>query len=212
MAEAYTAIVNMGNRVTPHGIVRVESAEGEVLWEPRYTPTRVLEPQVARLVLSLLEDAADRGTGGGIRSVSGLPWEIPVAGKTGTTNDNTDVWFIGATPDLQTTVWFGMDRPQLIATNATGGRFAAPVFGDFMRLLYVGDAEANGGGETPLLPRPERWPMLDLISREVDDKTGLLASQWCPAEQRYVEWYIPGTEPSEVCDESTRSRFPLRWW
>jgi hypothetical protein len=54
--------------------------------------------------------------------------------------------------------------------------------------------------------------MMDLVSREVDDKTGLLASEWCPAERRYTEWFIPGTEPSEVCDESTRGRFPLRWW
>ncbi len=213
MAEAYTAIVNMGYRVTPHAIVRVESPEGEVLWEPQYTPTRVLDPQVARMSLSLLEDAATRGTGyTGIRVVAGLPPEIPVAGKTGTTNDNTDVWFIGATPDLQTTVWFGMDRPQRLAANATGGALAAPVFGEFMRYLYVGDADANGGGETPLLPRPSPWPMHDLISRQVDEKTGLLASEWCPADRRYTEWYIPGTEPSEVCDESTRSRFPLRWW
>jgi penicillin-binding protein 1A len=213
MAEAYTAIANMGNRVTPHAIVRVESPEGEVLWEPRYAPTRVLEPEVARMALSLLEDAANRGTGAnGVRTVGALPYEVPAVGKTGTTNDNTDVWFIGATPDLQTTVWFGMDRPQRLAPNATGGALGAPVFGEFMRYVYVGDAEANGGGEEPLLPLPEPWPMLDLVAREVDDRTGMLASEWCPADRRYTEWYIPGTEPSEVCDESTRSRFPLRWW
>ncbi len=214
MAEAYTSIVNLGNRVTPHSILRVESAEGEVLWEASHTPARVMDPQVARLTLSLMEDVADRGTGAnGIRNVGGLPYEIPAAGKTGTTNDNTDVWFIGATPDLQTTVWFGMDRPQRIAPNATGGALAAPVFGEFMRYLYLGDEEANGeGGSAAILPMPERWPMMDLVSREVDDKTGLLASQWCPAERRYTEWFIPGTEPTEVCDESTRSRFPRRWW
>jgi 1A family penicillin-binding protein len=213
MAEAYAAIANLGNRVTPHAVVRVESPDGEVLWEPQYTPTRVLDPQVARMALSLLEEAGNRGTGYvGTRVTGGLPPEIPAAGKTGTTNDNTDVWFIGATPDLQTTVWFGMDRPQRLAGNATGGALAAPVFGEFMRYVYMGDADANGGGETPILPRPEPWPMLGLVSRQVDDKTGLLASEWCPAERRYTEWYIPGTEPSEVCDESTRSRFPLRWW
>jgi 1A family penicillin-binding protein len=214
MSEAYATLANLGVRTTPHAIVRVEAADGEVLWEPTHTSSRVLDPQVARLALSLMEEAVTRGTGTpGIRGGGKVPPEIPVGGKTGTTNDNSDVWFVGATPDLQTTVWFGMDRPQRIASNATGGALAAPVFGDFMRSLYVGDEEANGnGGGAPLLPRPEPWPMMELISRQVDDKTGLLASEWCPADRRYTEWYIPGTEPSEVCDESTRSRFPLRWW
>jgi len=213
MAEAYSAIVNDGNRLSPHAIVRVESPDGVVLWEPSYAPSRVLDPDVARLTLSLMEDVANRGTGAnGIRNVGALPAEIPAAGKTGTTNDNTDVWFIGATPDLQTTVWFGMDRPARIANNATGGALAAPVFGEFMRYVYYGYGEDNGGGETAILPKPEPWPMNGLVSREVDDQTGLLASQWCPSDRRYVEWYIPGTEPSEVCDESTRSRFPSRWW
>jgi penicillin-binding protein 2D len=173
----------------------------------------VLEPQVARLTLSLLEEVVLRGTASnGVRNVGALPAEVPAAGKTGTTNDNTDVWFIGATPDLQTTVWFGMDRPARIANNATGGALAAPVFGEFMRYVYYGYGEDNGGGESGILPIPERWPMNGLVSREVDDQTGQLASQWCPSERRYVEWYVPGTEPSEVCDESTRSRFPSRWW
>jgi len=220
ISEAYATIVNLGERAPAHGIVRVETADGNVLWQPRYPVVRVLDPQVARLMLSLMEDVADRGTGAtGIRVTGALPREIPAAGKTGTTNDNTDVWFIGATPDLQTTVWFGMDRPQRIAPNATGGALAAPVFGEFMREVYVGAPAVEGENgspsapaRAPILPRPAPWPMMGLISLEVDDRTGKLASPWCPESRRYTEWYIPGSEPTETCDESTRGRSPLRWW
>ena len=220
IAEAYATIVNMGERAPAHAIVRVETSDGTVLWQPRYPVVRVLEPQVARLMLSLMEDVVDRGTGAtAIRVTAGLPREIPAGGKTGTTNDNTDVWFIGATPDLQTTVWFGMDRPQRIAPNATGGALAAPVFGEFMREVYLGQPAVsgeNGSPSTParraLLPRPEPWPMMGLRAVEVDDRTGKLASSWCPSDRRYTEWFIPGTEPTEPCDDTNRGRSPLRWW
>ena len=220
ISEAYATVVNMGERNPAHGIVRVETGDGTVLWEPRNQPVRVLDPQVARLMLSLMEDVVDRGTAAtAVRVTARLPREVPAAGKTGTTNDNTDVWFIGATPDLQATVWFGFDRPRRIATNATGGALAAPVFGEFMREVYQGAPalEADNGSpgvpaRAAILPYPQPWPMQGLISVEVDDRTGRLASPWCPAERRYTEWFIPGTEPSEPCDESTRGRSPLRWW
>ena len=219
MAEAYSAFATLGTRVRPFPIVKVEDADGKILWEPRPERTRVLDPLVARLSVSLLEDVVSRGTGyTGIRATAGLPVEVPAAGKTGTTNDGTNTWFLGFTPNLMAAVWFGMDRPIPIAPVATGGGFAAPVWGEFMRRVYYDDLDDLDEGAVadssdvaprephPLLEIPEPWPMLDgLITRRVDRRTGLLASSWCPEEDAYTEWYLPGTEPTADCDRQGQS-------
>ncbi len=220
MAEAYSTFANMGTRVRPYPILRVENAQGEVLWEPQPERTQVLDSLSTRVMVSLMEDVVDRGTAanairGTVGAGQALPREIPAAGKTGTTNNFTDVWFVGFTPNLQAAVWFGMDSPQQIYPQATGGADAAPVWGDFMKQVYMGDEAANAdNGEAPVfngvLPVPERWSIDGLLERQVDSRTGLLASQWCPSSRRYTELYIPGTEPTEECDESSpgRSRWP----
>jgi penicillin-binding protein 1A len=220
MAEAYSTFANMGTRVRPYPILRVENAQGEVLWEPQPERTQVLDSLSTRVMVSLMEDVVERGTAanairGTVGAGQALPREIPAAGKTGTTNNFTDVWFVGFTPNLQAAVWFGMDSPQQIYPQATGGADAAPVWGDFMKQVYMGDEAANAdNGEAPVfngvLPVPERWSIEGLLERQVDSRTGLLASQWCPSSRRYTELYIPGTEPTEECDESSpgRSRWP----
>ena len=127
-----------------------------------------------------------------------------VAGKTGTTNDGTDIWFNGFTPNMLATVWFGMDRPQEIWPGATGAGAPAPVWGNFMRRLYYGDRQAldEESGE-PVLPVPEPWEIPDgLVTRLVDATSGRLASQWCPEEDRIQEMFLPGTEPTEFCDRN----------
>jgi penicillin-binding protein 1A len=224
MAEAYSTFANMGTRVRPYPILRVENAEGEVLWEPEPERTQVLDSLSTRVMVNLMEDVVERGTAanavrGTIGAGAGLPREIPAAGKTGTTNNFTDVWFVGFTPNLQAAVWFGMDEPQQIYPQATGGADAAPVWGDFMYQVYVGDRDretaSNSLGDSGpefngILPVPERWPTEGLLELQVDSQTGLLASQWCPTSRRYTELFIPGTEPTEECDESSsgRSRWP----
>lgn len=219
MAEAYSAFATLGTRVRPYPIVRVESAEGEVLWEPQPERVQVLDSMVARVMVSLLEDVVTNPGGtayNAVRNVAGLPVEIPAAGKTGTSNNSTDVWFVGFTPNLQAAVWFGMDQPETIRPGGTGGGDAAPVWGDFMRRVYLGEEQDNGGEPVQgLLPVPDPWPMLPgLTTRMVDSRTGKLASAWCPSEDAYEELFIPGTEPSEVCDESGSSLFGtprVRW-
>jgi penicillin-binding protein 1A len=209
----------------------VVSPEGEVLWEPQPERTQVLDSLTARVMVSMLEDVVAQGTAYTAVRVRGeLPYEVPAAGKTGTTNDGTNVWFMGFTPNLMAAVWFGMDRPMTIWERATGGGDAAPVWGRFMRRVYYGGTtraeadsvlrargylpargpgdEATGGGNGGqirgyLLPIPDSWPIVEgLITREVDAKTGLLASRWCPPEDAYLELYLPGTEPTEICDRS----------
>lgn len=212
MLEAYSTLATQGWRVRPFPIIRVESADGEVLWEPRPERERVLDPLDARVAVSLLEDVVENAEGTGHRGVrgggatgAGLPADVPAAGKTGTTNDGADAWFIGFTPDLAAAVWFGMDRPVPIAPGATGGGFAAPVWGEFMRRVYYddvsGEADDEGTEPSPLLAVPGPWPLPDgLIELRVDSKTGHLASRWCPDDDAYDEMYLPGTEPTTVCD------------
>ena len=239
MAEAYATFATLGTRVRPQPILRVQNPEGEILWEPEPERTQALDSLTARIMVSMLEDVVAQGTGYNVRAPDrgGLPYEIPAAGKTGTTNDGTNVWFMGFTPNLMAAVWFGMDRPVNIWELATGGGDVAPVWGKFMNRVYYGDSTqaftdsvfhargygvesllgqgpeeenpvvsevtAVGGVRGYLLPIPEPWPILSgLVSRQVDNRSGLLASRWCPADSAYTEYYRPGTEPTEFCDQS----------
>lgn len=217
MLEAYSVFATLGERVRPFPILKVESADGEVLWEPRPERTRVLDPLVARLSVSMLQEVVDRGTGNlGIRTVAGLPTEVPAAGKTGTTNEGRNVWFLGFTPTLAAAVWFGMDQPIPIVDRATGGGLASPVWGEFMRRVYyadlpLDDGDAPASSEVPLLPLPAPWSIPEaLVTRRVDSRTGLLASRWCPADDAYDELYLPGTEPTQPCDRPAQSIIPNR--
>jgi penicillin-binding protein 1A len=211
MAEAYSAFPTLGTKIEPIPILRVEDARGNVIWEPQPERTVVLDSLVSSVMVTMLEDVVRRGTGyTAVRVVAGLPYEVPAAGKTGTNNEGTDVWFAGFTPNLLATVWFGMDSPSPIFAGGmgTGGGLAAPVWGNFMRRVYYGveGDEANGvAAVEPLVPIPAPWtPHPSLHPVLVDRLTGNLASRWCPEEDQYMEYYIPGTEPTELCDRSER--------
>ncbi|MBI2402506.1 MAG: PBP1A family penicillin-binding protein [Gemmatimonadetes bacterium] len=186
MVSAFTAFATLGQRVAPNGILRVEDAKGNIVWEPQPRVDRVMDPEHMWLVTSLLQDVVDRGTA--YTAVRGAGFRIPAGGKTGTTNDGTDVWFIGFTPELVTGVWMGLDAPQKIKANSAGGLLAAPAWTAFMSEVY----------ERRNPPAPWQRPE-GLITREIDGTTGFLATEFCPREVRYWEWFIPDTQPTEFC-------------
>ena len=203
MAEAYSTFANMGTKVRPFPILRVEDAQGNILWDPQPERTQVLDPLVARIMVSMLKGVVDGGTGyTAVRLIARLPAEVVAAGKTGTTNDGTDIWFNGITPNLLATVWFGMDRPTEIYPGATGAGAPGPVWGSFMRRMYYGDPDAlDEELRQPTLPIPEPWNIPDgLVTRLIDRTTGKLASQWCPEDDQILDMFLPGTEPTEFCD------------
>mgnify|MGYP001225979018 FL=1 len=206
MAEAYSTFANLGTKVKPFPILRVEDAAGRILWDPQPERTEVLDPLVARIMISMLEGVVAGGTGyNAIRYEYGpvaLPYEVAAGGKTGTTNDGTDIWFNGFTPNLLATVWFGMDLPQEIWPNATGAGAPAPVWGNFLKRVYYGDPDAlDPELREPVIPIPEPWAISDgLVTRLIDTSTGKLASQWCPQDEQRLEMFLPGTEPMEYCD------------
>ncbi len=185
LAAAYVPFANGGSRVQPILVRRIETPDGTVLWSaPRTRTERILDPGEAFQLTSMLRSVVDGGTGSVLRN---LDVTGPVAGKTGTTNNGADVWFVGYTPSIVAVVWFGYDSPRTIGTNATGGRFAAPAWAAFYR---------NGWKERP----GTDWaPPPDLRSRTIDAINGDLANRWCPVTQK--EWFKPGTEPKHVCRE-----------
>jgi penicillin-binding protein 1A len=206
LAEAYTVFANGGSRARARPILRVEDADGRVLWEPQPDVELVANPLAVAITRDLLQTALNNGTGYPARNPAegGLPYTVPAAGKTGTTNDATDVWFAGFTPNLLAVVWFGFDRPKRIMGSATGGRLAAPVWGRFMREVYAGDEP-----EVPV-PAPWTWPE-GIVAVNVDRETGRLANEWCP-DNIATEFFIAGTEPSEACSPYRGGLFgaPLR--
>lgn len=188
VVEAFTTFANLGVRVTPQPILRIEDRNGVKIWDSQPEREEILDPQTAWIMLTMLRDVVDAGTAVSIRR-DWLSPEIPAAGKTGTTNDATDVWFVGFTPDLLAGVWIGLDEPQKIFPGAVGGAHAAPVWGAFMQRVY----------ETRPTPQPWERPG-GLIYRAVDRTTGKLATEYCPQDLVYTEVYIPGTEPEQKCD------------
>ncbi|MGH8673636.1 MAG: transglycosylase domain-containing protein, partial [Burkholderiales bacterium] len=119
LIAAYTTFANLGTAVEPRFIHRIEDRTGKVAYA---APVRALPPALDQrttfVVRDMMRDVVERGTATSIRRY--LPSSIPVAGKTGTTNDNTDVWFIGLTPDIVAGVWLGFDKPKMITPGAAG--------------------------------------------------------------------------------------------
>jgi 1A family penicillin-binding protein len=184
LAAAYAPFANGGLSVQPYLVDRIATGDGGILWRaPVVVPERVLGDAEAFQITSMLRSVVDAGTG---RVVRELGVRGAVAGKTGTTNNGADVWFLGYTPTLVAGVWFGYDSPRPIAPNASGGRLAAPAWAMF----YL-----NGWRERS---PPGAWdPPPTLVERRIDAFNGDLANEWCPVTQR--EWFKPGTEPTRLC-------------
>ena len=201
LIAAYATLDNAGMRVEPRFIRRIEDRNGELLWEPTSPPAPAVEPGLAWIVTDMLREVVDRGTAYNVRnpSVGNLSYDIPAAGKTGTTNNNTDVWFIGYTPDLVAGVWLGFDDPRSIAAGATGGGFAVPVWARVVQKYYEDH------------PVPEAWERPEgVVMREIGSWTGKPVTEGCPYAGTLVEDYFlasrvpdPSCEPPDLIEDPT---------
>jgi 1A family penicillin-binding protein len=184
MAIAYAPFANGGNRVYPRLIRRIEAGNGRVLYtQEEIAPAPVLDPRDAYLISSMLRGVVDYGTGAVLRSygVRGM-----VAGKTGTTNDGADVWFVGYTPTISAAFWFGFDQRRSLGSNASGGRLAAPAWAEFFTSGWRESSTARD------------WaPPEGMVPAVIDPQTGYRANEWCPA--RVQEFFKPGGEPTVEC-------------
>lgn len=200
MAAAYGMIVNGGKKISPSIIDRVQDRDGKTLWRmdarpcdgcvsqnwvpggetPEIPDTReqIEDPRITYQMTSMLEGVVLRGTGAKLKALG-----FPVAGKTGTTNDSRDAWFVGFTPDLVTAVYVGFDEPHTLGSHETGASVAIPVFQTFM---------AAAMKDKPAIPfrMPEGLRMV-----RVDAASGALASM--TDKNAIWEAFIPDTEPKE---------------
>jgi 1A family penicillin-binding protein len=192
LVAVYTTFANLGTPVEPRFIYRIEDRNRKVVLSREVRALApALDPRVTYVVRDMMRDVVERGTAASIRRY--LPVSIPVAGKTGTTNDNSDVWFIGLTPDVVAGVWLGFDKPVSIAAGAGGGSLAAPIFGKMLARYYASKPEILRSREAA------QWtPPLGVIMGDVDRDTGELATNQTPADRRYTEYFVEGTEPASL--------------
>ncbi|MEO0050803.1 MAG: penicillin-binding transpeptidase domain-containing protein, partial [candidate division WOR-3 bacterium] len=181
IVNAFNTIANQGVRVKPFFITRVEDEYGLVLEENHPNPKLVIRPQSAYILTSMMQSVVNEGTGTAIRLRG---FRGPAAGKTGTTDDYTDAWFIGYTPSLTCGIWIGYDTKRTIFPGATGGVIAAPVWGEIMKEIYQDTVTA--------FPAPP-----EITTAYICEESGKLALPQCP-KARY-EVFIKGTEPTVSC-------------
>lgn len=143
LTSAYTAFANNGTVSPPRLMTRVEDSEGRPIWMADPRSSQAITPATAYLMSSMLADAVSKGTASSARAAG---FRLPAAGKTGTTDDYADAWFVGYTPHLLAGVWFGFDRPARIMDRGFAGVVAVPAWADFMRSATAG-------------AKPEWYPM-----------------------------------------------------
>ncbi len=186
MVAAYTTFASLGTRSAPFAITRVEDRRGDVLWEPQPKRDPVMSPEEAYLMVSMMKDVNQHGTA--YNAVWGAGFQVPSAGKTGTTNDGADAWYIGYTQDLVAGVWVGLDRPQKIKANAQGGELAAPAWTAFMTEVYR------------RRPSPGDWSQPSgVVERQLVAGTDKLWTPECVGAPVTTELFIAGAEPTESC-------------
>ena len=182
LARAYATLANGGVRPETQTVEDVVDQEDAVLERREMKFRRVLDAGTAYLATSLLEGVAARGTAAAVRR-DGL--RGPVAAKTGTTDEERDLWFVGFTPDLVAVVWIGFDDPRSVRLSASAG--ALPIWRQFIH-------GATGGRVRGAFPRPS-----NLEKAEIEPATGALALADCP--DRRAEYFLPGTLPTLVCPD-----------
>jgi penicillin-binding protein 1A len=206
MTAAYAAFANNGMRPTPILIRRVETTEGEVLFSASPRADRAVSEATAFLITNMMADVVDSGTGWQARRVG---FTLPAAGKTGTTNDYHDAWFVGYTPHLATGVWVGYDQPRTIMRNGYAGDLAVPLWGRFMSIATRGDKPTHFKA-----PRTVTSATICRISgkRATGECTGQASvdkdGNIVTGRSVYTEYFVRGTEPQDYCPYHTHTVTP----
>jgi penicillin-binding protein 1B len=180
IAYAYSVFANEGVKATPVSILSVVTREGKVLESRDVKMARVAPASVSYIMNDILHDVVRRGTAGRVAS-AGLGRAF--SGKTGTTNDYRDSWFIGYSPRVLTVVWVGFDDNR--TTRLSGSNGALPIWIDYMKRV------------TPMVPEAAFKRPDDVVNAEIDPETGLLATPACPTTRS--EMFVSGTAPTETC-------------
>jgi penicillin-binding protein 1A len=182
LAMAYNVFASNGMKTTPIYIKYITDRQGRIIENNEPGAEQAISPQTAFLITSMMEDVVRYGTGWRARALG-----RPVAGKTGTTNDYKDAWFVGYTPNLVASVWVGFDNYKSLGPQETGARAAAPIWVSFMSNAVKGE--------------PENFYTPDgIVSNFVDPETGLLSQD----ASGIKEYFKEGTQPREISPSQAR--------
>ncbi len=177
MTSAYAVFPNQGVRMKPYSVLKVTDREGNVLEENRPEPRDAIRADTAYVMTNLLRGVVQRGTA---TKAAALNW--PIGGKTGTTDDYTDAWFIAFDPDITLGVWVGLDQKKTIGHNQTGGEAALPIWIDVMK-AWIGDRTEP----------PKFEPPGNIVFVSVDKGSGSATDDGAPGA--ISEAFIAGTQP-----------------
>ena len=189
LTAAYGTFFNQGIRLEPYTVESVVDSNGQVLEMHVPEPRSVMSKESAYLIANMMEDVIQRGTGQAAKGMG-----RPLAGKTGTTNDFTDAWFVGGAPNLVTGVWVGFDEIRTLGDRESGARAALPIWMRYMKAAL---------DSLPVMP----FTMPDgIVEVRIDPATGLLAPEG--SDQGTVEVFLRGTEPTKHAEmKSSPSQF-----
>jgi membrane carboxypeptidase/penicillin-binding protein len=187
LTSAYGAFANQGTLATASLIRRVTTSEGKVLLETMPSSKPAVSPTTAFLITSMLQDVVNAGTAAQARQVG---FKLPAAGKTGTTNDYHDAWFVGYTSRLVTGVWVGYDQPRTIMRGGYAAELAVPLWARFMMTATHGD-------KAEWFKAPS-----GIVAVDIDGASGRLATSDCRSARDgivFTEYFARGTEPIDIC-------------
>jgi len=177
MATAYATLANGGTYIEPTTVKQIRTSMGELIRPDQETVPEVVSIGNAYLLTKAMQDVIRRGTG------RAAAIGRPAAGKTGTTDDYADAWFVGFTPDLVAAVWVGYPHGRISMPGISGGTIPAAIWRTFMLRALAGQPETRFGSPTE-----------DIVTVEIDPETGLLAANWCPGEERrMLRHFVPPT-------------------
>ncbi len=185
LVSAYGVFANGGVRAEPYAVRKVTDSQGRILEEHLVEPQEVMRPETAYVLVNVMKGVIERGTATRARAL-----KRPLAGKTGTTSEATDVWFIGFTPSLVAGVWVGYDAKKSLGPAETGGRMALPLWIAFMQRILDD------------LPEEDFTPPDNVVAIPVSHGTGRPVSR--DEKGAILEYFIKGTEPRPL--EATGSR------
>lgn len=185
MVSAFGTLASSGVQTEPYFIVKVVDKNGKVLESNIPSEKEVLSPQTSYIMTNLLKGVVERGSGYAARELG-----RPCAGKTGTSNDSVDAWFVGYTPQIVAGVWVGYDDRTSLGTKVTGGSLACPIWTSFMQAALKGYPVVDF-----TQPKGIEWTL-------IDPKTGLLALSKTP--KAYLEAFLEGTVPQMYCNQKEK--------
>ena len=191
MAAAFGVLANQGVKVEPIAVTRIVDRNGYTLWEANTQPSSVLSAKTAYMSTSMLRTVITQGTG------RAAAIDRPVAGKTGTTDDHRDAWFVGYSPDLVGCVWMGYDRELTMASDrVVGGSYPARIWSVMMNAAHEG---------LPVRDFPELMSGI-LVEAQICSKSGRLRGPYCHHSELTTEVFLREYRPTTICDVHVQAR------